>query len=110
MKTLHYITTNEKKALLEIKKLINKTFKNSKIYIYGSKVRGTFDEESDLDILVVIPVVNWKIKKKIINFITEINLKYSTNISPIIVSLDEWENKPFLPLFQEIRKEGIQIE
>jgi len=109
LKNVLHLTTNERKALDEVKNLISTSFRHSKIYIYGSKVRGNFDKESDLDVLIIIPTASWRIKRKIINSITEINLKYDVNISPIIVSLNEWESKPFLPLFQEIRKEGIQV-
>ncbi|HHG73821.1 MAG TPA: nucleotidyltransferase domain-containing protein [Persephonella sp.] len=105
----HSITNREKKALKEIKDFINQTFKESKIFIYGSKTYGEPTQESDLDLLIIIPNLNWKVKKKIINKITEINWKYDTNISPIVVSEEEWTKYPTMPLFQEVKEKGLVV-
>ncbi len=105
----HNLTNREKKALKEIKDFINQTFKESKIFIYGSKAYGEPTQESDLDLLIIVPNLNWKGKKKIINKITEINWKYDTNISPIIVSKEEWIKYPTMPLFQEVKEKGLVV-
>ena len=105
----HSLTNREKKALKEIKDFINQTFKESKIFIYGSKTYGEPTQESDLDLLIIVPNLNWKVKKKIINKITEINWKYDTNISPIVVSEEEWTKYPTMPLFQEVKEKGLVV-
>ena len=105
----HNLTNREKKALKEIKNFINQTFKESKIFIYGSKAYGKHTQESDLDLLIIVPNLNWKVKKKIINKITEINWKYDTNISPVIVSKEEWIKYPTMPLFQEVKEKGLMV-
>ena len=102
-------TYKEEKALEEIKEFLSQNFKESKIFIYGSKIHGEFTQESDLDLLIVIPNLNWKMKKKIINKITEINWKYDTNISPVVVSKEEWIKYPSIPLFQEVKEKGLII-
>ena len=103
------LTIKEKKALKEIKNFLNQTFKDSKVFIYGSKTEGEYTQESDLDLLIIIPNLNWKIKKKIVNRITEINWKYDTNISPVIVSKEEWIKYPTIPLFQEVKEKGLMV-
>ncbi len=103
------LTEEEIKALTELKEILNKNFKIDKLIIYGSKIRGDFDEESDLDVLILVPRLNWKLKESIINKTTEINWKYDTNISPVVVSLDEWKKYPFLPYFQNVKQEGASI-
>lgn len=101
------LTIKEKKALKEIKTFLNKTFKESKIFIYGSKTEGEYTQESDLDLLIIIPNLNWKIKKKIVNKITEINWKYDTNISSVVVSKEEWIKYQIIPLFQKVKEKGL---
>ncbi|HHG73871.1 MAG TPA: nucleotidyltransferase domain-containing protein [Persephonella sp.] len=103
------LTNREKKALKEIKDFINQIFKENKIFIYGSKAYGEPTQESDLDLLIIVPNLDWKVKKKIINKITEINWKYDTNISPIIVSKEEWIKYPTMPLFQEVKEKGLVV-
>ncbi|WP_297454643.1 hypothetical protein [Persephonella sp.] len=48
-------------------------------------------------------------KKKIINKITEINWKDNTNISPVVVSKEEWIKYHSIPLFQEVKEKGLII-
>ena len=103
------LTNREKKALREIKDFINQTFEESKVFIYGSKAYGEPTQESDLDLLIIIPNLNWKIKKKIVNRVTEINWKYDTNVSPVIVSKEEWIKYPEIPLFQEVKEKGLMV-
>ncbi len=107
--TGNILTIKEKKALKEIKDFLNQIFKESKIFIYGSRAGGEHTQESDLDLLIIIPNLDWKIKKKIINRITEINWKYDTNISPVIVSKEEWTKYPTIPLFQEVKEKGLMV-
>ncbi len=105
----HSLTNRETKALREIKNFINQTFEESKVFIYGSKASGEPTQESDLDLLIIVPNLDWKVKKKIINKITEINWKYDTNISPVIVSKEEWIKYPTMPLFQEVKEKGLMV-
>ncbi|WP_155810560.1 nucleotidyltransferase domain-containing protein [Persephonella sp. KM09-Lau-8] len=103
------LTNIEKEALKTIKDFVYKNFMGSEIFIYGSKIHGEFTQESDLDLLIIIPDLNWKMKKKIINKITEVNWKFNTNISPVVVSKEEWIKYPLIPLFQEVREKGLII-
>jgi len=102
-------TYKEEKALKEIKEFLSQNFNGGEIFIYGSKIYGEHTQESDLDLLIIIPDLNWKMKKKIINKITEINWKLDTNISPVVVSKEEWTKYPLIPLFQEVREKGLII-
>lgn len=75
----------------------------SALYLYGSYSKGTFHEESDIDIAVVLESLNedyfqdttllWKLKRKISNL-----------IEPVIISIDNKDG-----LSSEIIKNGILI-
>lgn len=43
---------NERKALLELKGRLLKKYPGVEIILYGSKARGDFDKESDIDLLI----------------------------------------------------------
>lgn len=106
-----YLTKEEKLALdILIKELKNK-WPGTKAKIFGSKVKGTAAEESDLDVLILLPFeISEDIRKQIIHKVFNLNLEYGTNISPLIISEEEWENGlvSLLPIHSFIEEEGIQ--
>ena len=84
--------------------------KLAEIILYGSYARGNKTSQSDIDILVVL---NGKIKAgkeidRMINIISELNLKHNLLISVIPVSLDEYESIKS-PLILNIKREGISV-
>jgi len=91
----------------KLKKLLGKQLLELKLF--GSKARGDFDDESDIDILVVVDSNDWKLRKKICAIATDADIQYGCNISPVIYTREEHEkNRYFRTLFiQEIEREGI---
>ena len=84
--------------------------KLAEIILYGSYARGNKTSQSDIDILVVL---DGKIKAgkeidRMINIISELNLKHNLLISVIPVSLDEYESIKS-PLILNIKREGISV-
>lgn len=81
------------------------------IRIFGSKVRGDFDRESDMDILLVIDSDDWHIQDEINKIVADVNMEFDCNISSVIYTRREHErNKYFRTLFiQEIEKEGVSL-
>ncbi|OGP07856.1 MAG: hypothetical protein A2056_01405 [Deltaproteobacteria bacterium GWA2_42_85] len=81
------------------------------IRIFGSKVRGDFDKESDIDILLVIDSDDWHIRNEISKIAADANMEFDCNISPVIYTKREHEkNKYFRTLFiQEVEREGVSL-
>lgn len=79
--------------------------------IFGSKVRGDFDKESDIDMMLVIESEDWHIQEEITKISADINMEFDCNISPVIYTrLEHEKNKYFKTLFiQEVEKEGISL-
>jgi uncharacterized protein len=106
------LTGNEILALTELTAAIRRLWPLAKIKLFGSKVTGTFDAESDVDVLVLLPCpVNEAIRKQIVHKVFEINLTYESNISVLIVSEEEWDSSPFsfLPIHGFIEREGVAL-
>jgi len=103
---------NEKKALFELKKEILKKFPVVKFIIFGSKTKGNFNKDSDIDVLIIIKrKVTGKIMTEIFDIAYEIELKYNVIFGIIIEDVKFW-NSPFnmvLPLFREINKYGLVL-
>jgi len=83
-----------------------------RVVLFGSIVRGEADEESDVDLLVVLKGPSEpKIRNRISRMILDVNLKYDTNLSSIVVEQQAWDEGPLsvLPIHEEIEEEGIRL-
>jgi len=102
--------TEIKKILKEFKKEIGKLYgtRLKNIILYGSWARGDATEDSDIDILLVIKgkITPGKEIDRMIDIITDINLKYNTLISVYPISEKDYLNVNS-PLLMNIRREGV---
>jgi predicted nucleotidyltransferase len=126
-----YLNDNERRALSELKEKINEKYPGAELILYGSKARGDYREDSDIDLLIVINdkhnidkdisfeeleklyflAVNKKIRDELLNIILDIELKHDIFI--------DWQikNKSYLqtglaqvvPLYKNIKREGIEL-
>ncbi len=82
-----------KKALLELKKKLVERFPDTEIFIYGSKVRGDSDEESDIDVLVLLNrEVNNTLEEKIFSTAFKVELKYNVIFGIIVYPQKFWDS------------------
>ncbi|MGB7002468.1 MAG: nucleotidyltransferase domain-containing protein [Halobacteriota archaeon] len=78
------------------------------IILYGSWARGDATEDSDTDLLIVLEgkVIPGKEIDKMIDIITEINLKHGVLISIYPVSEEDYSTINS-PLLINVRREGV---
>jgi len=90
----------------EIKKLYGKRLKN--IILYGSWARGEATEESDIDLVITLKgsVIPGKEIDRMIDIITEINLKHGVLISVYPISEEDYPTINS-PLLINVRREGM---
>ncbi len=101
----------EEDALKKIADNLSNDKRILKIIAYGSRVRGDFREDSDLDVLVVVDKKDREIKEKIIDIFYEYELKEEIPFSPLIFSLEEFliNEKIGSPFIKNIKDEGVVI-
>ncbi|MDK2906347.1 nucleotidyltransferase domain-containing protein [Thermoanaerobacteraceae bacterium SP2] len=112
-KDLVYLGKEELQAVEQFYNLIIDRFRDNivEIRLFGSKVRGTSDTESDIDILILVKQLNQDIKEEIIDMTVDVNLQNDVLISPIIIE----KQKYFSPLYQETlffkatQEEGVAL-
>lgn len=114
MKTIEQIGLSEsqQKALTEIRESLSGAFEIVAMTLYGSAARGDADEESDIDLLIVTAVpLSRPVRHQITDIVFEINLRYDTNFSTLVVDRKSWETGLFsvLPLRDEIIREGVPV-
>lgn len=90
----------------EVQKLYNRKLKS--IILYGSWARDAATEESDIDLLIVLEgkIAPGREIDRMIDIITELNLKYGVLISVYPISAEDYlvVNSPLL---MNVRKEGV---
>lgn len=89
-----------------MEKLYSKRLKS--IILYGSWARGDATEESDIDVLVMLEgeVIPGKEIDRMIDIITEINLKHGVLISVYPISEKNYSTINS-PLLINVRREGM---
>ncbi len=106
------LSSKESQALNEIKQKVNKRFSIEDYILYGSAARGEADEESDLDLLIVTSDALTRFKRhEITDIVFDVNLKYDSNFSTLVVDQETWETGiiSVLPLRNEILRDGIRV-
>lgn len=102
----------EKQALLELKKKILKKYPNAEIILYGSRARGDFRKDSDIDLFILVESqVNATMEEDIFHISYEIELKHNVVFGEIIENRDYWKTPlaKVMPIHFHIDKEGVQI-
>jgi predicted nucleotidyltransferase len=102
------LSSKEKNALDNLASLFRERFGAGEVILYGSAARDELDEGSDIDLLIVLPEVNWDIEKDIIRLCFAAELECGRIFSATCYSVDELEQSPlrFSPLVLDARKEG----
>lgn len=105
------LSKNEQDALLELKDALSKKYQLLWMKLVGSKARGDFDEESDLDVVIVLQAVNWQIEKDVYEMCFYVGLEHDIVISPIVYSREEIEDSltRITPFYQTVEAEGILL-
>ena len=101
----------KEKILKHIKDSIEELEPKSEVILFGSRARGDEREDSDWDLLILVPYhAGIKEEQKFRHKLFEIELQFGQAISTLVKSKKEWEGRfRFTPLYQNIRKEGIII-
>ncbi|MDD5675926.1 MAG: nucleotidyltransferase domain-containing protein [Chitinivibrionales bacterium] len=112
LKDAKYLTENEHNALDEIKKRISARYPVKQFILFGSKARGDFRSDSDIDLLIEITnSLTWRENDDIIGEVYEVNLAYGTLFTAHTVVEQEWKSGLWtcLSLKQNVEKEGVLV-
>jgi predicted nucleotidyltransferase len=115
---MKHIVLEEHKTLnilSDLKKKLNEIFgyKLIEIILYGSYARNEHNEESDMDIMVLLNMNEEEIKKYhniVLDIIVDLTTQYGVVLSIIENNVDyfyEWLD--IMPFFSNVKNEGIQI-
>ena|SRR3990172_4068955 len=83
----------------------------SQMILFGSRVRGEGNEESDIYIAVIMTAGDRHVRRELLDLATEIWLETWIKISPLILSSEEFEtlSRMGMGIIATIQKEGIKL-
>jgi predicted nucleotidyltransferase len=105
----------EKVALGSLAEELRKKLGDKLLFItlFGSKARGDFDEESDIDVFIVVRNSSdlYQQKQVIIELVSELSLRYNIVLSPLVMDASEyqWNLRLKMPLIYFIEREGVAL-
>lgn len=82
-----------------------------KLFLFGSRARGDYDDKSDIDVAIIVRNLTGKLKSQILDEVAEIELKYLTPLSTMVISEDDFAflKKRERRIVLDIEKEGIPL-
>jgi len=76
-----------------------------KIVLFGSRARGDFDFESDIDVAMIVRDLSRELKHQLLEIVAELEMKYFIPLSVHILSKNEFER-----LKERERRFALDIE
>lgn len=112
-KGLHYLSRNEKKVVLSFVEELRNRLGNEiiKIVLFGSKIRGDFSEESDIDIFILVREKTSDIRDKVGDLTADYIFDNDIPLSPVLYDSFEYQKNKELGsfFFENVEKEGISL-
>ncbi len=112
---LEQLSTMEQHAIIDFIELLQEEFGIliQSILLFGSKARGDYNSDSDLDILIVIDSDDWRLHKQIRYLAVDVCLKYNyeLDISPRIWSVAHFDKMKAMndSFYKNICQDGITL-
>lgn len=106
---------DKQKIMLEFSRGVKKILGNKlkKVILYGSYARGDYNENSDVDIMILTTLTNEEIEKaemKIFDLAFDFQMDYGIDISVVVKNEDDFNYwLGALPFYNNIEREGVVL-
>lgn len=97
---------------MELREKLLEIFPEAEIILYGSKARGDSDEESDIDVIVLLDrKITNSLEEEIFSLAFKVELKYDVIFGVIVYPKRFWNSElgRAMPLHWNVEKDGIPI-
>lgn len=105
------IQTRLAEYVSELQKLYKQNL--NKVILYGSYARGDYDEDSDIDIMILLHLSDLEIKEyrhQLSELTYDFNMNYELDIKPIAKNREEFGKwADVYPFYSNVRREGVEL-
>ncbi len=77
----------------------------AEIVLYGSRAKGDFDQDSDIDVAVIVPGLTREKKDQILEAVAEVEFDHSRAISALVFSKSDFDR-----LYERERRIALDIK
>ena len=101
--------TDQQNVLDRIKRIVLDRDPSAKVYLYGSRARGTMKFDSDWDLLILVnnDKITVDVEKNMTSPLYDLEVEIGEVISPMVYSETEWNTKyRVTPFYLNVMKEG----
>jgi len=110
---LRYLSESERAALEEFIARLREHYADEVVHVilFGSKVRGGFDEESGLGLLVVVKSNDWRFHQQVGDLAVEPMIEYDMVLSILTMGEKHFEKIKCIrtSLYRNLQAEGIEL-
>jgi predicted nucleotidyltransferase len=107
------LTVTEREALARFKAALQSLLGNDlvSVRLFGSRVRGTGTEESDVDVLVIVRKLDREVSRRIAEESLEVDLAYDTNLSATVMTTEEYETHRWWRtlFYRDVERESVTL-
>ena len=108
-----YMNENERYVIERFREAVKKNIGECVISmsVFGSKVRGDYNEASDIDILVIVKERSMDVMDQIAEITSELNIEYNLSIAPVVFSEQEYNMNVIMdsPFTVSVCAEGLSL-
>ena len=81
------------------------------IKLFGSKTRGDFTPDSDLDVFIVLDTSDWDTKDQVRFMAADLSLEHDVLLNTHILSRERWEEmaRYQATLWREVQRDGVSL-
>ena len=95
----------------QVKEILGKRLK--KVILYGSYARGDYNQQSDVDIMILTDLSFEEIEEyrdKISDIAYDIELSTGIILSPVIKNIEKYNSRiNFVPFYKNVEREGVVL-
>ena len=81
------------------------------VWLFGSKARGDFEPDSDLDLLIVLDEADWIIRDRVHLLAARVSLEHDVLINTHLLSRAGWARmaRQHATLWQQVQRDGFPL-
>ena len=104
------LTEEDRKIVAEFRRRLTPIVAILDLRVFGSRVRGDAEPDSDLDVFMVVETCSPNLRQRINELAWEVGFELDRIISPLVVTAGQWAGGAMRanPLVLNIEREGIR--
>lgn len=111
LQVLNILSSNDAEAVKQFISLLQSNLFDEivQVRLFGSKIRGTDHNDSDIDVLVLVKSDDYKIRWAVQTLAAQVSLDYDVIIGTFVLSEEQWKMRIGMPLYQAVEAEGVTV-